>query len=67
MSPSRDILGSFFPAWMLCAVVGIILAVAVHKIFVRTGVDASLPAKPLIYLLLTGTATFLVWLIWFGN
>ncbi len=34
-APSLDILGSFFPSWMLCAVLGIVLAVATHLIFVK--------------------------------
>ena len=33
--PSFNILGSFFPAWILCGVIGILLAVVVRLYFVR--------------------------------
>jgi hypothetical protein len=66
-APSRDILGSFFPSWMLCAVIGIISSAVLHKVFVKFGFDQTIPAKLLIYILLAATITFLIWLIWFGN
>ena len=66
-APSRDILGSFFPSWMLCAVIGVIVSAIMHKVFVKIGVDQSIPAKLFVYILLAATITFLIWLIWFSN
>jgi len=66
-APSRDILGSFFPSWMLCAVIGIISAAVLHKVFAKLGVDQTIPAKLLVYILLAATIAFVIWLIWFGN
>jgi hypothetical protein len=66
-APSQNILGSFFPSWMLCAVFGIGLAIISHGIFVKTGVDEFIPAKPVIYLLLAVSLTFFTWLAWFGH
>jgi len=66
-APSRDILGSFFPSWMLCAVIGVISSAVCHKIFAKLGIDQTIPAKLLIYILLAATIAFVIWLIWFGN
>jgi hypothetical protein len=66
-APSQDIVGSFFPSWMLCALIGIILTAVMHRIFVKTGVEENLSAKPFLYLLLILVFTFIIWLIWFGN
>jgi len=66
-APSQDIVGSFFPSWMLCALIGIIFSAVVHRIFVKTGVEENLPAKPFLYLLLILIFTFIIWLLWFGN
>jgi hypothetical protein len=66
-SPSQNILGSYFPSWMLCALLGIALAVVAHKIFVRTGVSEFIPLKSLVYVSLASSLTFFSWLFWFGN
>ena len=66
-APSRNILGSYFPSWMLCALIGIVLTVGVQRILVRAGIDEAIPVKLLAYLSLTVSLTFLTWLIWFGN
>jgi cation transporter-like permease len=66
-APSRNILGSYFPSWMLCALIGILLAVIAQKVFVRAGIDEVIPAKLWVYLSLTVSLTFFTWLICFGN
>lgn len=65
--PSQNILGSYFPAWMLCAFIGILLAIIFHVIFIRIGVDEFIPGKLMVYTGLAFSLTFLVWLIRFGN
>jgi hypothetical protein len=35
--------GAFFPAWMLCAIIGIFGAIAARGIFVASGLDSVLP------------------------
>jgi hypothetical protein len=63
-SPSRNILGSYFPSWMVCAIGGIAAAVIARAIFKATGLLAELPA-PLPVLLAIGCAvTFGIWLLW---
>ena len=37
LGPQIDIIGSFFPSWMLCAVIGIVAALFGRWFFVLTG------------------------------
>jgi hypothetical protein len=63
-SPSRNILGSYFPSWMVCAVAGIVLALVARTVFKATGILEELPA-PLVVLMAFGCAvTFGLWLLW---
>jgi hypothetical protein len=63
-APSRNILGSYFPSWMVCALVGLALALAARAIFKALGILEELPL-PLIVMAAIGCAgTFAMWLIW---
>jgi hypothetical protein len=63
-SPSRNILGSYFPSWMVCALVGLASALAARAIFKASGMLKELPV-PLVVMLAIGCAvTFAIWLIW---
>jgi hypothetical protein len=63
-SPSRNILGSYFPAWMVCALVGLAAALAARAALKATGLLRELPV-PLVVLLSLGCATtFALWLLW---
>jgi hypothetical protein len=63
-APSRNILGSYFPSWMVCALVGLALALVARAIFKATGILDELPV-PLVVMLSIGCAgTFAMWLIW---
>jgi YtcA family len=66
-SPTLDLFGSYFPAWMLCAVVGILIAVAIRQGLVVTGIDEYVLAPLLTYAGMAVSATLLVWLVWFGH
>jgi hypothetical protein len=66
-SPVQSIVGSYFPAWMLCAIFGIILTVIIYVLFVKIHVDEHIPAKILVYVGLAISLTFILWLILFGN
>jgi hypothetical protein len=63
-APSRNILGSYFPSWMVCALIALIITVVVRSLLVRAGVDATLPAPLIAYLGMFAAFTFAVWLIW---
>ena len=61
------LLGSYFPAWMLCAAVGIVAAVIVRQILAVAGINDYVVAPLLTYVALTVSATLLTWLLWFGH
>jgi hypothetical protein len=65
--PSFNILGSFFPAWIVCGIIGILLAVAVRLFFLRIKLeDKLLLPLVLVYPCLTAFFTFTIWLLFFS-
>ena len=62
-APALDILGSFFPAWLLCFTVAIVLAAIARLVLVRLRTQLALPI--LVYPALTALFTFVLWLIFF--
>jgi hypothetical protein len=65
-APSFNILGSFFPAWILCGVIGIALAAVVRVILVRTNFEQELSPLIVVYPCLAAFFTFSVWLLFFS-
>lgn len=63
-APSRNILGSYFPSWMVCALVGIAAAVIARAILKGTGVLAEVPAPLAVLLAIACAVTFSLWLVW---
>jgi YtcA family len=63
-APSRNILGSYFPSWMVCALVGIALALAARAIFKALGILEELPVPFVVMLAIACAGTFAMWLIW---
>ena len=66
-APSINLLGSFFPGWMLCMILGAIGALVLRGLFVKTNVDVHLPLRALIYLCLWVFITLLSWLLFFRS
>ena len=62
-APSFDILGSFFPAWLVCLVLALLLTIGVRWLLMRVGVVLSLPI--LTYPSLTALFTLSLWLTFF--
>jgi hypothetical protein len=63
-APSRNILGSYFPSWMVCALLGIAVAGIARTIFKATGILQELPVPFLVFLAIGCAATFALWLLW---
>src|ERR1700685_3814677 len=63
-APSRNILGSYFPSWMVCALVGIALALVARAIFKASGLLEELPVPFVVMLAIACAGTFAMWLIW---
>ena len=62
-APSVDILGSFFPGWLVCLVPAIAITALTHLVLSRLRVKLSFPA--LVYPSLAALYTFALWLIFF--
>jgi len=62
-APSFDIMGSFFPAWLVCMASGLLLTVAARWLLLRVPVVLALPV--LTYPSLTALFTFTLWLALF--
>jgi hypothetical protein len=62
MGPQINVIGSFFPSWMLCALVGIVSALLARRLFIRAGLDAYIGPPPLIYTSLALLVTLVLWI-----
>jgi hypothetical protein len=62
-APSVEVLGSFFPAWLVCFLVAIVLTALARLALLRLRVKAALPM--LLYPSLAAFFTFLLWLLFF--
>jgi hypothetical protein len=66
-SPTVDILGSYFPAWMICIVSGLTLTLIAHWIVQAGHLQAYVGPAPLIYTCLTIIFTFATWILFYQN
>ena len=65
MGPQINVVGSFFPSWMLCAAIGILVAVLARQVFLRVGIDAYIGPRALVYPSLALLVTLTLWVTWF--
>jgi hypothetical protein len=63
--PVVNIAGANFPAWLLCAIVGALLASAFRPVFAATGIEPHLGPLLLIYPCLAVLLSCLVYLTFF--
>lgn len=66
-APNVSILGSFFPAWLLCVVIGILLAAFTRWLLVRMKLATEIPWTILVYPCLTLFFACTLWLIFFSE
>ena len=66
-APSINLLGSFFPAWMLCIVLGVIGTFVARQVFTRLGAEPYLKPRPLIYFCLWMLIAVASWLLFFRS
>jgi hypothetical protein len=62
-APSIDVLGSFFPAWLVCTTLGVLVTVLTRWVLLRF--HMSLDLGVLAYPSLAALFTFALWLIFF--
>jgi len=66
-SPTVDILGSYFPAWMVCIVSGLTLTLVSHWIIQACKLKPYVGPAPLIYSSLMILFTFATWILFYQN
>lgn len=65
-APTFNLLGSFFPAWILCGVIGIVLTVAVRMYLVHIDFEKELSPLIVVYPCMAAFFTFTLWLLFFS-
>jgi len=66
-SPTLDVLGSYFPAWMVCIVLGLVLTVITRQLLFGLKLNVHLRLAGLVYACMTVLWTLAVWLLCFKN
>ena len=67
LAPSVNILGSFFPAWLICIVIGIVITILTRQALVAMKIAPHLHPAALVYPCLAGLWIFATWLLLFGS
>src|SRR4026208_1576549 len=67
LSPTIDILGSYFPAWMICIVSGLTLTLISRWIIRAYHLEGYVFPAPLIYTCLMLIYTFGTWIVFYHN
>ena len=66
-SPTLDVLGSYFPAWMVCIVLGLVLTVITRQLLIGFKLNVHLRLAGLVYVCMAVLWTLGVWLLCFKN
>jgi len=64
-APSFNLFGAFFPAWMVCALTGIVGALAARGFCMITGLSSEIPHQLAVCTAIGAILTILVWLLFF--
>lgn len=67
VAPSVSIFGSFFPAWLICIVIGVVLTILTRQIFVATKIAPHISPAAIVYPCLTAAWIFATWLVVFQS
>ena len=63
-APSFDILGSYFPAWLICLALAVMLTVVARWLLLRLQIEVVFPV--VVYPSLTALCAFGIWLVFYG-
>ena len=66
-APSYSLFGAFFPAWLLCAVLGLIAAFVFRGIVIAADLEEAMPLKLLVYTAFGAGLAIWLWLALFGE
>lgn len=64
-APSVDILGSFFPIWLICIAAAILLTLVLRWVLVLVRLDAELGPRVIVYPSMVALLACSIWLICF--
>ena len=64
-APTFNILGSYFPSWIICCFGAAVVTFAVHRLFARLNLLTELWPLPVVYTALFSFASCTLWLIFF--
>lgn len=65
-SPDYSVFGSFFPAWIFCAIGGLLLMAGARALIARTAIAEHLAAPMLFYLSMSVFLTCMLWLLFYS-
>lgn len=65
-APLFNLLGSYFPSWILCFASGVTATLLIHALFVRIRLVRQLWPLPVVYPALTCLITCGLWLLLFS-
>ena len=65
-APSIDIIGSFFPVWMVCLTIAIVLASILRLVLLRYQFESEIGPVALFYPSVVILLSCLLWLIFFS-
>lgn len=66
-SPTIDVLGSYFPAWMVCILLGLGATAVARQILVGLRLDPHLRPAGLVYVSMMVLWTMTAWLVFFNS
>ena len=66
-SPTIDVLGSYYPAWLLCLISGLAQTLVCHWIIQAGQLKDYVGPGPIIYPCLMLIFTFLTWILFYRN
>ncbi len=64
-NPNLDVDGALIPAWLIAALLGLVMAIVARVALVRLGLDRHLLVRPLVYVSLTILFACAAWLMFF--
>jgi YtcA family len=65
-APEYSVFGSFFPAWILCSVCGLLLAMGARAVVARSAMAEYLAAPVLFYLSMAIVFASMFWLLFYS-
>jgi hypothetical protein len=63
-APSLTIAGAYFPAWLLCAVIAVVVAIVSRSVMVATGLSNIIPFQLAVCSSLGALAALAIWRLW---